>query len=35
MTFDLCKGHHYDKLASGILLTKFGNPSAYIAIFDL
>ena len=34
MTFDIYKGHHYNKLASEILLTKFGNPDAYIATID-
>ena len=28
MTLDLHEGYHHQKLASGILLTKFGNHSA-------
>ena len=33
--FDLYEGHHHSKLASAILLTKFGNHSAMFTTFDL
>ena len=35
MTFDLHEGHHHHKLASGILLTKFGCHSTLFTTFDL
>ena len=34
MTFDLHEGHHHLKLASVVLLTKFGGHRALFNIFD-
>ena len=34
MTFDLNEGHHYVKLASVVLLTKFGSHRALFNVFD-
>ena len=34
MTFDLSEGHHHDKLASVVLLTKFSSHRALFNVFD-
>ena len=34
MTFDLNEGHHHVKLASVVLLTKFGSHRALFNVFD-
>ena len=34
MTFDLSEGHHHVKLASLVLLTKFGSYRALFSVFD-
>ena len=35
LTFDLCEIHLHPKLASGVLLTKFGSHIAHFTTFDL